>query len=113
MANTPKPVRQAMKADDSFTRAQVKTYKALKAEKKDSTPQTQAAAKSAVKKSVTTANRSSVKSAAEGKSYGKAMNKAEKNKDYDKSVKIAKDSAKATKKSVANMRIRRAASNNG
>jgi len=109
MASTPKPVRQSMKADDSYARAQVKTTKALKAERKDSSPQTQAAASSAVKKSVTTANRSAVKGAAESKSYGKAMNKAEKNKDYDKTVKIAKSSAKASKKAVDNIRARRAA----
>jgi hypothetical protein len=102
MANTPKPVRQSMKADDSLTRATIKTNKARKAYDSNPSQKTAETLVGSGKKAVSAAKKNVVKTNAEGRSSVKAMNKAAKTGGPSKITKVSLTALKGAKNTIKN-----------
>jgi hypothetical protein len=102
MANTPKPVRKSMKADNSYTRAAVKSAGARKEYEANPSPKTADARVTASKKSVGAAKKMSAKVDAQGRASNKAMNKAVKKGNPAKIIKVSETAIKSARNTIKN-----------
>jgi hypothetical protein len=102
MANTPKPVRKSIKADDSYTRAAIKSAGARKEYEANPSKKTADASVTASKKTYSAVKKVSPKLDAEIKSSTKAMNKAAKTGSPSKITKVSLTALKGAKNSIKN-----------